>query len=66
MFQEMDPLLIPFVVSGIMMFPVVFLVITFGISVIILGLLPIHCFHTYYCILRYVHTNFVVHTLRPN
>ncbi|KAG6391846.1 hypothetical protein SASPL_149607 [Salvia splendens] len=34
----MYPLLIPFVVSGIMMFPVVFLVITFGISVIILGL----------------------------
>ncbi|KAG6390084.1 hypothetical protein SASPL_151563 [Salvia splendens] len=44
-------LLILGVLKGIMMFPVVFLVITFGISVIILSLLPIHCFHTYYCVL---------------
>ncbi|KAL1531593.1 hypothetical protein AAHA92_31717 [Salvia divinorum] len=44
-------LLILGVLKGIMMFPVVFLVITFGISVIILGLFPIHCFHTYYCVL---------------
>ncbi|XP_047965495.1 uncharacterized membrane protein At3g27390-like [Salvia hispanica] len=44
-------LLILGVLKGIMMFPVVFLVMTFGISVIILGLLPIHCFHTYYCVL---------------
>lgn len=44
-------LLILGVLKGITMFPVIFLIITFGISVIILGLLPIHCFYTYYCIL---------------
>ncbi|KAG6412790.1 hypothetical protein SASPL_125479 [Salvia splendens] len=44
-------LLILGLLKGIVMFPVIFLIITFGISVIILGLLPIHCFYTYYCVL---------------
>ncbi|KAK4392925.1 putative membrane protein [Sesamum angolense] len=38
-------------IKGIIMFPVIFLIMTFAISVIILGLWPIHCFYTYYCIL---------------
>ncbi|KAL2240590.1 uncharacterized membrane protein At3g27390 isoform X1 [Sesamum indicum] len=38
-------------IKGIIMFPVIFLIITVAISVIILGLWPIHCFYTYYCIL---------------
>ncbi|KAI3463064.1 hypothetical protein Pfo_019727 [Paulownia fortunei] len=35
----------------IIVFPVIFLIVTIGISGIILGLWPIHCFYTYYCIL---------------
>ncbi|KAI3452507.1 hypothetical protein Pfo_009171 [Paulownia fortunei] len=38
-------------IKGIIMFPMIFLIPTIGISGIILGLWPIHCFYTYYCIL---------------
>lgn len=46
--------ILPFLVSGIIMFAPIFLIMTAGISVIILGLWPVHCFYTYYCILRSV------------
>ncbi|KAH6791023.1 transmembrane protein [Perilla frutescens var. frutescens] len=38
-------------IKGIIMFPVIFLIMTIGISGIIVIILPIHCFYTYYCIL---------------
>ncbi|KAL0424242.1 UNVERIFIED_CONTAM: putative membrane protein [Sesamum radiatum] len=38
-------------IKGLIMFPVIFLLMTAGISGIILGLWPIHCFYTYYCVL---------------
>ncbi|PIN17797.1 hypothetical protein CDL12_09534 [Handroanthus impetiginosus] len=38
-------------IKGIIMFPVIFLIMTAGLSVIILGLWPVHCFYTYYCVL---------------
>ncbi|XP_051143950.1 uncharacterized membrane protein At3g27390-like [Andrographis paniculata] len=38
-------------IKGIIMFPVIFLILTVGISAVILGLWPVHCFYTYYCIL---------------
>ncbi|XP_073065080.1 uncharacterized membrane protein At3g27390-like [Primulina eburnea] len=39
-------------IKGIIMFPAILLLMTVGISGIILGLWPIHFFYTYYCILR--------------
>ncbi|KAL3829536.1 hypothetical protein ACJIZ3_018338 [Penstemon smallii] len=39
-------------IKGVIMFPVIFLITTIGISGIILGLWPIHFFYTYYCVLR--------------
>ncbi|EYU34768.1 hypothetical protein ABFS82_11G133400 [Erythranthe guttata] len=38
-------------IKGIIMFPVVFLIMTTGVCAIILGLWPVHFFYTYYCIL---------------
>ncbi|KAL6507285.1 hypothetical protein OROGR_023480 [Orobanche gracilis] len=38
-------------IKGIIMFPVIFLIIITGASAVILGLCPIHCFYTYYCVL---------------
>ncbi|KAK4483188.1 hypothetical protein RD792_010368 [Penstemon davidsonii] len=38
-------------IKGVIMFPVIFLIMTIGISGIILGLWPIHFFYTYYCVL---------------
>ncbi|XP_073282362.1 uncharacterized membrane protein At3g27390-like [Primulina huaijiensis] len=39
-------------IKGIIMFPAILLLMTVGISGIVLGLWPIHFFYTYYCILR--------------
>lgn len=42
------------------MFPFIFLIMTVGISGIILALWPIHCFYTYYCILRFVFLSLLI------
>ncbi|KZV57456.1 hypothetical protein F511_35254 [Dorcoceras hygrometricum] len=39
-------------IKGIVMFPAILLLMTVGISGIILGLWPIHCFYTFYSIFR--------------
>ncbi|XP_051117951.1 uncharacterized membrane protein At3g27390-like [Andrographis paniculata] len=39
-------------IKGIIMLPVIFIIMSVGISVIILGLWPVHCYYTYYCIWR--------------
>ncbi|EPS70492.1 hypothetical protein M569_04266, partial [Genlisea aurea] len=44
-------LLVLGLIKGILLSPVIFLIIKAGAFVIILGLLPVHFFYTYYCIL---------------
>ncbi|XP_047949838.1 uncharacterized membrane protein At3g27390 [Salvia hispanica] len=38
-------------IKGIIMFPVILVIVTIGISGTILLLWPMHCFYTYYCVL---------------
>lgn len=54
LFDNQESINFLFFLSGIIMFPVIVVIVTVGISGIILLLWPMHCFYTYYCILRLV------------